>query len=232
MNTKMITYLALGGLAGYAISRALSKHPVVEAAEATEKAADAAVKAADAATQTAAVAGALASQGNNGYGMGRRIQPPVDFWDASRVLGIKKALAKDNALSEDTIAFLKEISVNGKAVHYDADTPSKVYLTNASKKAGRDVYRTAPFSVYVGKKNTPESQSAFLTHVAAEAARVGGEGMTDLRSSYSQAEYDAWAEPYFGYAPTSPYQRFQEKAQAARAKARARRAANPTNLAD
>jgi hypothetical protein len=199
MNKSTILYLAAGAAAIYVLTRKAA-HPVTQAADALTKAADASVKASDAAVTTAIAADKLASAaaGVTTKGMGRRSSTKGAEIEAARILGIKNAMLANalaeergqvgHGLSKGSKAFLDGLSINGKRVKY-SDEPSVVTFANRARK-GLESELEVPFSVYVGTKNTPAAQSAFLTYLHNEAAgEVGVRPMTKYRNSWSKAHY-------------------------------------------
>ena len=202
MKKSTILYLAAGAAAIYALTRKAS-HPVEQAADALTKAADASAKASDAAVTTAIAADKLASAaaGVAAKGMGRRSSAKGAEIEAARILGIKNAMLANalaeergqvgHGLSKGSKAFLDSLSIGGKRVRY-SDDPSVVTFTNRAKK-GLESELEVPFSVYVGKNNTPAAQSAFLTYLHNEAASEIGtrslHPMTKYRNSWSKAHY-------------------------------------------
>ena len=199
MKKSTILYLAAGAAAVYLLSRKAS-HPVEQAANALTKAADASAKASDAAVTTAIAADKLASAaaGVAAKGMGRRSSAKGAEIEAARILGIKNAMLANalaeergqvgHGLSKGSKAFLDSLKISGKRVNY-SDEPSVITFTNRAKK-GLESELEVPFSVYVGKNNTPAAQSAFLTYLHNDAAgEVGGRPMTKYRNSWSKAHY-------------------------------------------
>jgi len=223
MDKKTLTYLAIGTVAGYAVCRMFSKHPVVAAAEAVDKAAAASEKAAVAATVAANAAGSLAA--TTAKGMGRRVSAPSSFLDHSRLLGIHKSQIHDGKLSAASQEFLRGLEIGGKRVHYDTD-----YGDVWSGQAGEPV--DSAFSVYVGEENTPKARRAFDAYVNQAGVHLGQRPTTDLRSSWPLGRYVA-SHGGFGKAPLSAYEVWQRQQADARHAAHAERvAAAPLNIAN
>lgn len=221
MDKKTLTYLAIGTVAGYAVCRMFSKHPVVEAAEAVDKAAAASEKAAVAATVAANAAGSLAE--TTAKGMGRRVSAPTSYLDHSRLLGIHKSQIHDGKLSAASQEFLRGLEIGGKRVTYDTD-----YGDVWSGEAGEPV--DSAFSVYVGDDNTPKARRAFDKHVLQSAVHLAKRPATVLRSSLPLGEYAA---RYGNDARISAYQVWQQQqADARHAAHSARVAAEPLNIAN
>lgn len=219
MDKKTLTYLALGGLAGYAVARAFSKHPVVAAAEAVDKAANASEKAAVAATVAADAAGALA--GKTASGMGRRVSAPASFLDQARLLGIHKSQIHDTQLSPASAEYLRGLEVGGKRVHYDLEPTDVVH--------GKHGLVDSAFSVYVGDSNTPAARRAFDKYVYQAGQILGARPETPLHSSWPLGRYAAH---YGNDARISAYQVWQQNQADARREARAAHSsASPANVA-
>ena len=221
MDKKTLTYLAVGSVAGYALCRMFSKHPVVEAAEAVDKAAAASEKAAVAATVAANAAGSLAA--TTAKGMGRRVSAPTSYLDHARLLGIHKAQVQDTQLSPASVEFLRGLEIGGKRVNYDLE-PTDVFAGN--KRGVED----SAFSVYVGEQNTPAARRAFDRHVLESAGHLGARPETVLHSSWPIGKYAAH---YGNDARISAYQVWQQnQADARHAAHSARVAAAPLNIAN
>lgn len=221
MDKKTLTYLAVGSVAGYALCRMFSKHPVVEAAEAVDKAAAASEKAAVAATVAANAAGSLAA--TTAKGMGRRVSAPTNYLDHARLLGIHKAQVQNTQLSPASVEFLRGLEIGGKRVNYDTE-PTDVFAGN---KRGVD---DSAFSVYVGEQNTPAARRAFDKYVLEAAGHLGARPETVLHSSWPIGKYAAH---YGNDARISAYQVWQQnQADARHAAHSARVAAAPLNIAN
>lgn len=221
MDKKTLTYLAIGSVAGYAVARMFSKHPVVEAAEAVDKAAAASEKAAVAATVAANAAGSLAA--TTAKGMGRRVSAPTSFLDHARLLGIHKAQVQNTQLSPASVEFLRGLEIGGKRVNYDLE-PTDVFAGN--KRGVED----SAFSVYVGDQNTEKARRAFDKYVLASASALGERPETELHSSWPLGKYAAH---YGNNARISAYQVWQQQQGDARHAAHAARVASaPVNMAD
>jgi len=191
MDSKTLTYLALGGVAGYLLCRLTDKHPLEKAADASEKAADASVKAADAAVVAAAAAGAI-SGGTAGYGMGRRYQAYGDISAAdrgmengyARLLGVKNAMYSGTKINPKTADWLSRVRIGKSRIGYNPDGVMKdVYFKN------HDLTADTAFSVYVGSDDEKGHQR-FLDLVNSGAAVTGAQPESGYRTSWSQAHFN------------------------------------------
>jgi hypothetical protein len=198
MDSKTITHLALGGVAGYLLCRLMCKTPLETAvdaskvaSDASEKAAGAAAVAADAAVVSAEAAGALSS-GTAGYGMGRRYQAYGDISTAergmengyARLLGVKNAMYSGTKLNPKTADWLSRVRIGKSRIQYNPDGEMKnVYFANSKRTL--DV----PFSVYVGSDDEKGHQR-FLDLVSSGASVTGAQPESGYRTSWSQAHFD------------------------------------------